>query len=422
MAMTLIGMAALGAASAGAQSPATPVSPPTSGTAPVTPPTTQELQALAARPQAALMPRDTRDANRTGPPPGAAAAVPVGARISTGAPGQPGGTIARAGTRPVRRSFRITCRRSTRTRWTCVARDKRTRSVVRRCSSRRLRTAQQACIRYVRQPPRSRSRSVGGLQAGAARLTWNGWPTRAMSAVGKIYTPTNNLVGYCSATVVTRTLVLTAGHCLTQNGVSKPYVNFVPGHSWSTAAIPDSISAPFGVWRTTAQHWWVPQGWLNGNDPALDWGLVEFGPDAAGRYIGDVVGAWTITPSIRLGTGAHIYVVGYPTSGYWKTDAGLNGRGQYACDTNWDGDGRYIGSGYEIYTACYMNRGASGGPWFVQLNNGTWTIGGVSNRCQGPNENDPTRYCDPYSDYLRSSYMSDRFLEFWNGVQPLLGR
>ena len=66
-----------------------------------------------------------------------------------------------------------------------------------------------------------------------------------------------------------------------------------------------------------------------------------------------------------------------------------------------------------------MNGGASGGPSFVRLNDGTWTIGGVNSRCQTfdaagrPN-------CSPYGDKLITSYMNDGMLEFWNAVAPAL--
>src|SRR5215207_9316331 len=84
-------VAAIAPAVADAQSPAAPVSAPAAGPVPTTPPTTAELAALAARPEASLMPRDTRIANRTGSPPVTAPPAPVGARIAAGAPGSPGG-------------------------------------------------------------------------------------------------------------------------------------------------------------------------------------------------------------------------------------------------------------------------------------------------------------------------------------------
>ena len=107
--------------------------------------------------------------------------------------------------------------------------------------------------------------------------------------------------------------------------------------------------------------------------------------------------------------------------GFWSGAAGRNGRGQYACDVTIDTeDWRTAGTGWELYAPCYMNGGASGGPWFVQKTDGSWTIGGVSNRCWSATNMSPTAYCQPYSDFLRASYLDSRFLAFWNAVQPQL--
>ena len=50
---------------------------------------------------------------------------------------------------------------------------------------------------------------------------------------------------------------------------------------------------------------------------------------------------------------------------------GHNGRGQYVCDTTYGatlyGDYSLLGSGSLINVQCTMNRGSSGGPWFVPL-------------------------------------------------------
>jgi hypothetical protein len=149
---------------------------------------------------------------------------------------------------------------------------------------------------------------------------------------------------------------------------------------------------------------------------AQDYALVEFGPHG-GRYIGDVAGAWTIHFGQSWPAGRKVYSAGYPASGFWKTAAGFFGRGQYACDSSYDGYAR-IGSGYELWIACTMNGGASGGPWFVRLADGRWTIGGVNSQCSGPYaNNDPRQYCQPYSYSLRSPYLDKRFLTFWQTGQ-----
>lgn len=151
---------------------------------------------------------------------------------------------------------------------------------------------------------------------------------------------------------------------------------------------------------------------------AYDYGLVEI-PPASNGHISDFTGAWTIQTGIRWGSGAHVYLVGYPQLGFWATARGFYGRGQYACDGTYANQYDPIGSGYELWAACTMNRGASGGPWFVRLNNGAWAIGSVTSQCFGVDMS-PTNYCNPYAEYLRGPYLDGRFLQFWTNVQSQL--
>ena len=345
------------------------------------------------------------------PAPGGAAAPPVDSRPRTATP------------LSLRPQLRASCRRIRRSggrRFRCVVRRVvgSERRIVRRCRVRASskRKAARRCINRVR----GAQTTLGGTGVGAhaSAVEWHGFPNQGMAAVGKIVYVEALGWGTCSGTVVSRTLVLTAGHCLTGDKPEEGW--FAPGATAGQGDDTTAVYAPYGWWQFRRSRSWVAADWAATGDSGRDWGLLEVLPDAQGRRIGDVVGSWNFTANIGWGAGARAYLTGYPASGWWATSAGLWGRAQYACNATWDGLWQAEGSGYEIKIGgCPMNGGASGGPWFIQLSDGSWTIGGVNNRCQTTDTlNRPD--CQPYGDALLSAYMNDAMISFWNAVVPQL--
>jgi V8-like Glu-specific endopeptidase len=260
--------------------------------------------------------------------------------------------------------------------------------------------------RCVRTGGRNHCRTLQRAVGRASTMTWNGWPGTTVNPLGKIVTvDAAGKTWVCSGTMVSRTLMLTAAHCLFDTSYHKK-VYFAPGAS---AAATGSIAMPLGNWE--ASNWWVPDGYRLNKDNSLDFGLVEI-PPAGGRYIGDITGSFSITPNLKWSTGKRVRLMGYPASGFWASAAGFFGNGQYACDANWDEGYSTSGTGYDLWATCTMNGGSSGGPWFALDANNQWTIAGVNSRCYDATGNK----CVPKAQYMITSYIDSRFYTFWNNV------
>ena len=143
-----------------------------------------------------------------------------------------------------------------------------------------------------------------------------------------------NFQGFCSGTLVSRGVVLTAGHCLYGNaemgggGYIAGPAFFLPGQTWNANGTPNPL---YGEWE--AKDWWVTQAWVDDQD-GLDWGFLELKPNAQGQYPGDVTGSFQIMANIDWNCcEIRTYVVGYPGSGIFA--AYPFGNGQYFCDNTW---------------------------------------------------------------------------------------
>lgn len=188
--------------------------------------------------------------------------------------------------------------------------------------------------------------------------------------VGRLYfTTPAGVPMLCSASVVSRDVILTAGHCAYTNSGVRGYntnFRFVPSQQ--------GTSHPYGDWVGGRPLAW--QAWANG-DFSQDYAFIKFGTGGlSGRLVGDVVGASSVL--LNPPFNSNLYELGYPATGIF---ASSGGNYLWYCYSPYGGY-RQTGSGYTVGIGCKANGGTSGGPWFHAYN-GSWNyIASVSSTCE----------------------------------------
>jgi V8-like Glu-specific endopeptidase len=155
----------------------------------------------------------------------------------------------------------------------------------------------------------------------------------------------------CSGTVIntpSRSIVLTAGHCVFLNGQWGRRFVFVPAY--------DHGARPFGSFRGTAAY--AMRQWEMLENPDYDVGAIEVKPNQLGT-LGDVVGGreWT-TGRSRF---ARYEIFGYPAGA-------LAGESLRSCVTRGlgsDSNTNRLPGPPSLPGRCDMAGGASGGAWLL---------------------------------------------------------
>lgn len=155
----------------------------------------------------------------------------------------------------------------------------------------------------------------------------------------------------CSGTAIntpSRSIVLTAGHCVIEEGRVGEDLVFVPAY--------DHGARPFGTFTVMATY--VMPQWRHGENPDFDVAALRVGPNAFGALT-DVVGARGYTDERSRFSNFEIF--GYPAAaldGEELRDCGAHGLGSDVLTNRFPGPPT-------LPARCDMAAGASGGAWVV---------------------------------------------------------
>src|SRR4051812_35245318 len=338
---------------------------------------------------------------------------------------QPAGNAARPGAKTARGRLRTTCRtrRSTHTR-TC--RTYRGSHLIKVCT--RKRGKRQRCHSLlhaasadpgpeIRMPELvKRARAMAHL---AGYLT-SGWVDPVAAGVVRLYSTSSSLGdhGWCSGSMIARGLVLTAAHCVFDDGEEDhqqahwyPYRNgalqVVPGDRASGGR----SSYPYGVWNV--HEVFAPPAYtkqFGTNDDTLDWAILQLEPDANGGYAGDSTGTFSATWGKNITTNTQVWSAGYPASGLFNQASYAFGENQFYCNATPDRIATQ-GAARVLQYPCKGTGGISGGPVWARSDDGSWTIVAVHNR--GSKQGDPNLY---YGKDAFNYWMDNRFGQFWTST------
>lgn len=187
-------------------------------------------------------------------------------------------------------------------------------------------------------------------------------------AIGRL----NFTYGYCSASLIRRSVIVTAAHCIQYFG-ARTYTyggwQFIPAYygPGSTAA----ERAPYGVWPW--QAFARPNSWANGTDPgegaarANDLAVIILAKDAKGRFVGDVTGylgyAWNNYSFVASPKTGNLAVAAVSTLGYpSELDDGM-----ILQRTDGPTYTTRIGGAPQLWQGSNYTSGSSGGPWIVNF-------------------------------------------------------
>ena len=207
----------------------------------------------------------------------------------------------------------------------------------------------------------ARSAGIGG----GARLSTT-YPYRT---IGKL----TSSAGYCSASLIRRSVIVTAAHCVQGFGTGTAIFSnfkFRPGHYGPAGATAAQI-APYGTWKWLALV--RPKTWANGTDIGTgaardnDLAVMALRRNGQGQFVGDITGymgyGWNNYSFVTSPKTGNLHTAAVSTLGYpFLLDGG-------AIMQRTDGPSytTTLGGAGQLWQGSNFTDGASGGPWVVNF-------------------------------------------------------
>ena len=207
----------------------------------------------------------------------------------------------------------------------------------------------------------ARSATVGG----AARLSTT-FPYRT---VGKL----TSSAGYCSASLIRRSVIVTAAHCVQGFGTGTALFSkfhFRPGH-YGPAGATAAQMAPYGTWKWLALV--RPKTWAHGTDIGTgaardnDLAVIALRKNGQGQFVGDITGymgygwnnySFVTSPKTGNLNTAAVSTLGYPVL---MDGGGIMQRTDGPTYTT------TLGGAGQLWQGSNFTDGSSGGPWVVNF-------------------------------------------------------
>jgi V8-like Glu-specific endopeptidase len=195
------------------------------------------------------------------------------------------------------------------------------------------------------------------------------------SATGKLFMIYKNGMGQCTASVIGKSLLVTAAHCVHKFGTGE--AGFPQGVVFEPAR--NGNERPYGTWL--AKEWWIPRAYFDGTDICLpkakgvvcenDLAVIVMIP-LDGKSIAEVTGSYNIPPEPNAKGEEYGYVsfmerqaiqltqLGYPAESY----SGLK-------MIRTDSLGYQTESPANLSIGSAQTGGSSGGPWIQNFGSKT---------------------------------------------------